>query len=64
MMLHLSSVPLMINKLWNIGLYENYMGDVFLECLLLVNYVTPYLWLLVVRDAPLDFKGGGSRKFL
>ena len=60
-MLHLSSGSLMINKVWNI--YENYMGDVFLECLLLVNYVTPYLWLLVVRDAPLDFKGG-SRKFL
>ena len=47
MMLHLSSVPLMINKLWNC-IYENYMGDVFLECLLLVNYITPYLWLLVV----------------
>ena len=26
MMLHLSSVPLMINKLWNC-IYENYMGD-------------------------------------
>ena len=37
-MLHLSSVPLMINKLWNC-IYENYMGDVFLECLLLVNYI-------------------------